>query len=113
MRGILTEDAGILEPGDEIVTNQGSDMRCYIVEEVPRVSKLKTWNNGKTRYISVKCRSAVVMKTVSGINSWTKKPWCNTYKDYEFRIPNENDPIVKVDLNFKKIYIINKFNYDE
>ena len=56
MRGILTEDAGILEPGDEIVTNQGSDMRCYIVEEVPRVSKLKTWNNGKTRYIAVKCR---------------------------------------------------------
>ena len=33
MRGILTEDAGILEPGDEIVTNQGSEMRCYIVEE--------------------------------------------------------------------------------
>ncbi len=112
MRGILTEDAGILEPGDEIVTNQGSEMRCYIVEEVPRVSKLKTWNNGKTRYIAVKCRAAMVEKTTSGVNTWINKPWTNTYKIYEFRIPNEEDPIVKVDLNFKQIYIINKFNYD-
>jgi len=49
-------------------------------------------------------------KTVSGINSYTKKPWTNTYKTYEFRVPNENDPIMKVDLNWKQIYIINKFN---
>jgi len=112
MRGILTEDAGILEPGDEIVTNQGSEMRCYIVEEVPRVSKLKTWSNGKTRYIAVKCRAAITMKTVKGINQWNKQPWTNTYKTYEFRVPNQDDPIVKVDLNFKQIYIINKFNYD-
>ncbi len=113
MNGILTEDAGKLQPGDEIITNQGSEMRCYIVEEVPRVSKLKTWHNGKTRYIAVKCRAAITMKTTTGINHYTKQPWSNTYKTYEFRIPNENDPIVKVDLNWKQLYITNRFNYDE
>ena len=106
MRGILTEDPGVLEPGDEIITNQGSQMRCYVVEETPRVSKFKTWHNGKTRYIAVKCRVAMVEKTVSGVNRWNNKSW--TYKTYEFRVPNENDPITKVDLNFKEIYIINK-----
>ena len=113
MNGILTEDAGLLEPGDKIITNQGSEMRSYIVEEVPRVSKLKTWHNGKTRYIAVKCRAAITMKTTTGINHYTKQPWSNTYKTYEFRIPNENDPIVKVDLNWKQVYITNRFNYDE
>ncbi len=109
MRGTLTQDPGILEPGDEIITNAGSEMRCYVVEEIPRVSKLKAWYNGTTRYIAVKCRAAITEKTVSGVNTWTKKPWTNTYKTYEFRVPNQDDPIVKVDLNFKQIYIINKY----
>jgi hypothetical protein len=104
----LTEDAGVLKPGDEIAINQGSEMRYYRVEEIPRVSKLKTWHNGKTRYIAVKCRAAMTQKTVSGINNWNNKPWTNTYKTYEFRVPNENDPIVKVDLNWKQIIITKK-----
>ena len=110
MRGILTEDPGVLEPGDEIITNQGSEMRCYVVEETPRVSKLKTWHNGKTRYIAVKCRVAMTMKTTTGTNAYNNRTWTNTWKTYEFRVPNGNDPITKVDLNFKQIYIINKFN---
>jgi hypothetical protein len=110
IRGTLTQDPGILEPGDEIITNAGSEMRCYVVEEIPRVSKKAKWYNGTTRYIAVKCRAAITEKTVSGVNTWTNKPWTNTYKTYEFRVPNQDDPIVKVDLNFKQIYIINKFN---
>jgi len=109
IRGTLTEDPGILQPGDEIITNAGSEMRCYVVEEIPRVSKKQTWHNGKTRYIAVKCRAAMTQKTVSGVSAWNNKPWTNTYKTYEFRVPNENDPIIKVDLNWKQIYIINKF----
>jgi len=109
MNGILTEDAGTLKPGDEIITNQGSEMRYYVVEEVPRVSKKKVWYNGRTRYIAVKCRAAITEKTTSGVNKWTNKPWTNTYKTYEFKVPNENDPIVKVDLNFKQIYITNRY----
>ena len=104
----LTEDAGVLKPGDEIVVNQGSEMRCYKVEEIPRVSKLKTWHNGKTRYIAVKCRTAMKEKIVKGVNSWNNQPWTNTYKEYEFRVPNEDDEIVKVDLNWKQIIITKK-----
>lgn len=110
IRGTLTEDPGVLQPGDEIITNQGSEMRCYVVEEIPRVSKLKTWHNGKTRYIAVKCRAAMTQKTTSYVNKFSGKTYTNTYKTYEFRVPNQDDPIMKVDLNFKQIYIINKFN---
>jgi len=109
IRGTLTEDPGILEPGDEIITCHGSEMRCYVIEEIPRVSKLKTWHNGRTRYIAVKSRAALTQKTTSHVNQWTGKTYTHTYKTYEFRVPNENDPIIKVDLNWKQIYIINKF----
>ena len=30
MRGILTEDPGDLQIGDEIITNAGSEMRYYL-----------------------------------------------------------------------------------
>ena len=109
MRGTLTTDAGTLQPGDEIITNQGSEMRYYVVEEAPRVSRLKTWNNGKTRYVATKCRVAMTMKTTTGTNAYNNRTWTNTWKTYEFRVPNENDPITKVDLNFKEIYITNKY----
>lgn len=108
MRGILTEDPGDLQIGDEIVTNAGSEMRYYVVEEVPRVSTKKTWYDGRTRYIAVKCRSALTQKTTTH-TSYNNKTYTNTYKTYKFRVPNENDPIVKVDLNFKQIYITNRY----
>lgn len=109
IRGTLTEDPGILEPGDEIITNAGSEMRYYIVEEKPRVSKKKTWWDGRTRYIAVKCRAAVTEKSSSGVNGWNNKPWTRNWKEYEFRVPDEDDKVVKVDLNFKQIYITNRY----
>jgi hypothetical protein len=112
MRGTLTEDPGDLQIGDEIITNAGAQMRCFVVEEVPRVSKKKAWYNGTKRYVAVKCRVAMEFKTSTGFNAWNKTPWTRTYKTYEFRVPNENDPITKVDLNFKQIYIINRHDYD-
>lgn len=107
IEGMLTNDPKDLNIGDVIITNSGSEMRCYKVEEVPRVSK-KTWNNGKPRYIAVKCRAAIIEKTASGVNSFTGKSWTRTWKEYEFKVPDENDSNVKVDLNFKNMYIINK-----
>jgi hypothetical protein len=113
MRGILTEDPGYLQIGDEIVTNAGSEMRYYLVEEVPRVSKTNTWHNGKTRYIAVKCRVAMTMKTTTGTNAYNNRTWTNTWKAYEFRVPNGNDPITKVDLNFKQVYIVNRDKWNQ
>ena len=113
MRGILTEDPGDLQIGDEIVTNAGSEMRYYLVEEVPRVSTKKTWFDGRTRYIAVKCRAAITMKTTTGINHYTKQPWSNTYKTYEFKVPDDNDVTVKVDLNYKQIYIVNRDKWNQ
>tara|TARA_B110000093_G_scaffold95719_1_gene103216 strand:- start:5081 stop:5245 length:165 start_codon:yes stop_codon:yes gene_type:complete len=51
----------------------------------------------------------MTMKTTTGVHAWNNQPWTNTWKTYEFRVPNENDPITKVDLNFKEIYITNKY----
>ena len=70
---------------------------------------MKKWHNGKTRYIAVKCRAALEIETRTGVSSWNNQPWTHTYKTYEFRVPNDNDPIIKVDLNWKQIYITNKF----
>ena len=113
MRGILTEDPGDLQIGDEIITNAGSEMRYYLVEEVPRVSAKKTWYDGRTRYIAVKCRAAITQKTTSHTNNWTGKTYTNTYKKYEFKVPDENDATVKVDLNFKQMYIVNRDKWNQ
>ena len=51
----------------------------------------------------------MTMKTTTGTNAYNNRTWTNTWKTYEFRVPNENDPITKVDLNFKEIYITNKY----
>lgn len=105
---ILTEDPGDLRIGDEIISNSGSELRCYKVMETPRVSKKKTWYNGKTRYIAVRCKSAVTEKTSSVVRGSNNKPWTKTWKEYEFRTPTEDDPIIKVDLNFKQMIIIKR-----
>ena len=104
--GILTNDPKDLNIGDVIITNSGSELRCYKVEEVPRVSK-KKWYNNRTRYIAVKCRAVVKTLTKSG-NYHNGTPWTRTWKEYDFKVPDENDNVVKIDLNFKNMYIINR-----
>lgn len=113
VKGILTEDPGILQPGDEIVTNAGSELRYYKVEEVPRVSTKKTWYDGRTRYIAVKCKAVMTQKTTSHVNNWNGKTYTNTYKIYKFEVPDEDDATVKVDLNFKQMYIVNREEWNQ
>jgi hypothetical protein len=104
---ILTSDLSDLKIGDQIVVNSLSEMRCYKVMELARVSKKKTYWNGKTRYIAVKCRAAVEEKTSSGVYP-NGRTWTRNWKEYEFRKITDSDPIIKVDLNFKNIIIINR-----
>lgn len=108
MKTILTENPGDLNIGDEFITSSSSEIRYYKVVEKPRLSRLSPWANGKKRYIAVKCKAAITETTTTGINYYNKQPWSHTYKTYDFRVPNEDDPTVKVDLNYKQIVIINK-----
>jgi hypothetical protein len=109
MKAILTNNPSDLKIGDEIITNAGSEMRYYRVMEVPRESTKSpyTWGDKRKRYIAVRCRAALVEKSSSGVN-WNNKPWTRNWKEYEFRTPNQDDPTVKVDLNYKNMVIVKR-----
>ena len=101
----LITDIGLLKKGDVVITNSGADQAIFELTEDPRPSAQRhqysgTWGNGKTRYIAVKCRRPIRMRT--GTNTWNNKQY--TYKDIEFRMPNSNDPIEKFDFNFKNVF---------
>jgi hypothetical protein len=99
---LLTKDLNDLEINDHIISTCGSHMRYYIVLEKPRLSKT-TYYNGKARYIAVKCRAVIEVETkvgYSGRNYILKK--------HLFKCPQDNDDVVKVDLNYKEIVIINR-----
>ena len=99
---ILTTNVADLEINDEIVSTSSSSMRYYKVLEKPRLSKKKFYN-GSARYIAVKCKTAMTIKTTTSPTGYVYN-----WKEYEFRVPEETDPIVKVDLNFKEILILNR-----
>jgi len=101
----LITDIGLLKKGDVVITNKGADQHIFELVEDPRPSAQRHqwsghWNKGRTRYIAVKCR--VPTKTVNATNQWNNKPY--TYKTVEFRMPTDNDPIEKMDFNFKNIF---------
>ena len=103
----LITDIGLLKKGDVVITNSGADQHVFELVEDPRPSAQRHqwsghWNKGRTRYIAVKCRRP--MKVRTSTNQWNNKQY--TYKDLEFRMPNENDPIEKFDFNFKNIFRI-------
>jgi len=119
MKQNLITDFSKLNPGDVVLTNKGSDLVVFKLMEKPRLSADKyqygtqRWNtnlpNGKQRqrYVSVKCK--VPMGTRSSNNS------SYTWKEYEFRMPKEDDPVEKMDFNYKNIYRIQEvdmFNCD-
>lgn len=110
MKVILTENPSDLKIGDEIITNAGSEMRYFRVMETPRESKKSpyTWGDKRKRYIAVRCRAALTEKSSSGVNTWNNKPWTRNWKEYEFRVPNEEDPIIKVDLNYRNMVIVKR-----
>ena len=103
----LITDIGLLKKGDVVITNSGADQHVFELVEDPRPSAQRHqwsghWNKGRTRYIAVKCRRP--MKKTTSINKYNNKQY--TYRDLEFRMPNENDPIEKFDFNFKNIFRI-------
>jgi len=103
----LITDLGLLKKGDVVLTNSGADQCIFQLVEDPRPSAQRHqysshWSKGRVRYIAVKCRRPVNTRTST--NTYNNKQY--TYKEIEFRMPNENDPIEKFDFNFKNIYRI-------
>jgi hypothetical protein len=99
-----------LEIGDEILTLTQQPKYLRVLE-VPRKSKVTGWG-GRDRYIAVKCRVNV------DITSKQTTKWCyktkgsipHTYfdKDYNIKAPEEDSPVEKFDLNFKKIWLVKR-----
>ena len=104
----LITDIGLLKKGDVVLTNSGADQHVFELREDPRPSAQRHqwsnnhWGGKRTRYIAVKCRRPMKLRTST--NQWNNKQY--TYRDLEFRMPNENDPIEKFDFNFKNIFRI-------
>jgi hypothetical protein len=106
---ILTSDPGDLKIGDEIVTSAGSEMRYYKVTEMPRLSKKSPyeWGDKRNRYIAVRLR-ANVSENIKKWTNWKGEPKTTVYTTYKFERPSEDNPIVKVDLNYKNMVIIKR-----
>lgn len=101
----LITDIGLLKKGDVVLASSGADQCIYELTEDPRPSAKRhqytgTWSAGRTRYIAVKCKRP--MKTVTRTNTYNNKPY--TYKELEFRMPVDSDPVEKIDFNFKNVF---------
>jgi hypothetical protein len=101
-----------LQPGDEILTltQQGKYLK---VLETPRKSKVPyTWRTGVDRYISVRCKVNVDVTSKQGTKYDHKVkgivPYTYDVKEYNIKAPEENSPVERFDLNFKKIWLVKR-----
>ena len=103
-----------LQIGDEILilTQQAKYLR---VMEVPRKSKVPyNWGSVRDRYINVKCRVNVDI-TQRQSQKWDNVlnqsvPCTYNVKKYKIEAPEEDSPVEKFDLNFKKIWLVKRNN---
>ena len=101
-----------LQPGDEILTLTQQPKYLKVLE-IPRKSKVGyKWHSDIDRYISVRCRVNVDI-TSRKVNrySFTTQSYAMTTvydKDYNIKAPEEDSPIEKFDLNFKKIWLVKR-----
>ena len=110
----LIMDLSDLKKDDVVLTNKGADLVVFKLMETPRLSADKHqyskngWNsklpNGqpRSRYIAVRCKVPTKTKTSNnGSYSW---------KEYEFRMPKQDDIVEKMDFNYKNVYRIKTVN---
>ena len=101
-----------LQPGDEIITltQQGKYLK---VMETPRKSKVPyTWRVGVDRYVSVRCKVNITSTPKQGTKydriSKQYIPYVYDVKEYNIMAPEDNSPVEKFDLNFKKIWLVKR-----
>jgi hypothetical protein len=110
----LITDFSQLKKDDVVLTNKGADLVVFQLMETPRLSASKHqystngWNsklpNGqpRNRYIAVRCKvSTTTRSSTNGSYTW---------KQYEFRMPREDDQVEKMDFNYKNVYRIKTAN---
>lgn len=101
-----------LQIGDEILIL--SQQPKYLkVMEVPRKSKTGwAWRTGVDRYIAVRCKVNVDISHKQGTkyNSRLRsyEPYTYKIKTYNIKAPEDNSPLEKFDLNFKKIWLVKR-----
>ena len=110
----LITDFCQLEKDDVVLTNKGADLVVFKLLEKPRLSDQRhqysnnSWHsklpNGqpRQRYIAVRCQVATKTKSSTNGNY--------TWKEYEFRMPKEDDIVEKMDFNYKNVYRIKGTN---
>ena len=81
--------------------------------ETPRKSKVGwQWRPAIDRYISVRCKVNVDItpKQSSKYDYKTKSsiPCIYEVKEYNIKAPEDNSPIEKFDLNFKKLWLVKR-----
>ena len=101
-----------LQPGDEILTltQQGKYLK---VLETPRKSKVGySWMQGVDRYVSVRCQVNITSTPKQGTKydrkTGTYVPYTYDVKEYNIMAPEDNSPVEKFDLNFKKIWLVKR-----
>lgn len=101
-----------LEIGDEIITLTQQPKYLKVLE-IPRKSKVGwSWRPGIDRYISVRCKVNLT-KTSRQTTKYDRKahgyfPTIVYDKNYNIKAPEEDSPIEKFDLNWKKIWLVKR-----
>jgi len=110
----LITDFSQLKKDDVVLTNKGAELVVFKLMETPRLSANKHqysangWNsklpNGqpRNRYIAVRCKVPTRTRSSANISY--------TWKEYEFRMPREDDQVEKMDFNYKNVYRIKTSN---
>jgi hypothetical protein len=101
-----------LQPGDEILTLTQQPKYLKVVE-IPRKSKVGySWMQSVDRYIAVRCQVNVTLTSRPGTRYDRKTGKYVSYtfddKDYNIKAPEEDSPVEKFDLNFKKIWLVKR-----
>jgi hypothetical protein len=101
-----------LQIGDEILTLTQQPKYLKVLE-LPRKSKKGfSWRTDVDRYVSVRCRvnADITYRQANRYDYKTRSYVNKTIEDkhYNIKAPEENSPIEKFDLNFKKIWLVKR-----
>jgi hypothetical protein len=100
-----------LEIGDEVIITNSINPKYLRILEVPRESKKLNWDKSK-RFIAVRCLTNMkqIPKTYNRYDHVTKTYVPKVFYDTQYHLSEPDDTAVveKVNLNYKKIWLVKK-----